>query len=98
VISTVDDCWSIKSGRDNTTKRLLPDLAKFPDGINGTAAKIHDMGLKIGIYSDAGKTTCGGHPGSLYFEDIDAATWAEWGIDCIVPLFQLLVSYNYTNM
>ncbi|KAI5837182.1 glycoside hydrolase superfamily [Morchella snyderi] len=87
----IDDCWSIKSGRDNTTQRILPDLTKFPDGIDGTAKKIHDMGLKIGIYSDAGKTTCAGYPGSLYYEDIDAATWAEWGIDylkydnCDVP-------------
>lgn len=46
------------------------------------------MGLKIGIYSDAGKTTCAGYPGSLYYEDIDAATWAEWGIDCKLLDFQ----------
>ncbi|KAL0638311.1 hypothetical protein Q9L58_002613 [Maublancomyces gigas] len=87
----IDDCWSVKTGRDPKTNRIIPDLSKFPDGIDGTAKKIHDMGLKIGIYSDAGKTTCGGYPGSLYFEDIDAEAWAEWGIDylkydnCDVP-------------
>lgn len=47
------------------------------------------MGLKIGIYSDAGKTTCAGYPGSLYYEDIDAATWAEWGIDCKLWTFNI---------
>lgn len=78
----IDDCWSVKSGRDNTTGRIIPDYTKFPDGINGTAAKIHDLGLKIGIYSSAGATTCAGYPASLGYEEIDAATWAEWGIDC----------------
>ncbi|KAL1637923.1 hypothetical protein SLS56_000480 [Neofusicoccum ribis] len=77
----IDDCWSVKSGRDNTTGRIIPDYTKFPDGINGTAAKIHDLGLKIGIYSSAGATTCAGYPASLGYEEIDAATWAEWGID-----------------
>lgn len=40
------------------------------------------MGLKMGIYSDAGTKTCAGYPGSLYYEDVDAATFAQWGIDC----------------
>lgn len=47
----VDDCWSVKSGRDPNTKRIIPDSAKFPDGISGVASKIHDLGLKVGIYS-----------------------------------------------
>lgn len=40
------------------------------------------MGLKLGIYSDAGATTCAGYPGSLLHEETDAQTWAEWGVDC----------------
>lgn len=40
------------------------------------------MGLKMGIYSDAGTKTCAGYPGSLYYEDVDAATFAGWGVDC----------------
>ena len=47
----VDDCWSIKDHRDPDTGRIIPDLEKFPSGIDGLADKIHDMGLKIGIYS-----------------------------------------------
>jgi alpha-galactosidase len=35
--------------------------------------------------SSLGTLTCGGFAGSLGFEDIDAATWAEWGIDCLSP-------------
>lgn len=88
---TVDDCWSEKTGRDNTTGRLLPNTTRFPDGISGLASKIHDMGLKFGIYSTAGNKTCGGYPASLGHEQTDAETFAEWGVDflkydnCNVP-------------
>ncbi|KFZ09721.1 hypothetical protein V502_08532 [Pseudogymnoascus sp. VKM F-4520 (FW-2644)] len=87
----IDDCWSIKDGRDETTHQIRPDLTKFPDGISGTADKIHALGLKIGIYSSAGTKTCAGYPASIGFEDVDAATFAAWGIDylkydnCYVP-------------
>ncbi|KAF1952269.1 putative alpha-galactosidase B [Byssothecium circinans] len=87
----IDDCWQIKDRRDNATNRLIPDPQRFPDGINGTAKKIHDMGLKIGIYSSAGTHTCQNYQASLGLEETDAQTWAEWGIDylkydnCNVP-------------
>ena len=46
----VDDCWSIKGDRDENG-HIRVDENKFPDGISGLADKVHDMGLKIGIYS-----------------------------------------------
>jgi alpha-galactosidase len=76
----------MKDGRDSTTGRLLPNLTRFPDGINGTADKIHNLGLKIGIYSSAGTETCAGYPASIGYESLDAQTWAEWGIDCKSPI------------
>ncbi|KAF2634400.1 alpha-galactosidase [Massarina eburnea CBS 473.64] len=89
----IDDCWSLKTGRDSSTGRLVPNITRFPDGINGTADKVHDMGLKIGIYSSAGNETCArGYAGSIDYEDVDAQTWADWGIDylkydnCNVPV------------
>jgi alpha-galactosidase len=42
---------------------------------------IHSRGLKFGIYSDAGYTTCGGRPGSRGYEYQDALTYASWGVD-----------------
>lgn len=42
---------------------------------------IHSLGLKFGIYSDAGTKTCAGYPGSLGHEDTDAAAFASWGVD-----------------
>ncbi|KAF2670307.1 putative alpha-galactosidase B [Microthyrium microscopicum] len=79
----IDDCWSVRGpgGRDNTTGRIVVDTTKFPSGIDGLARKVHALGLKIGIYSSAGTHTCAGYPASLGKEDIDAKTWAEWGID-----------------
>ncbi|KAL0068749.1 hypothetical protein AAF712_004078 [Marasmius tenuissimus] len=76
----IDDCWSLKS-RDSSSKRIVPDPAKFPDGIAGVANTVHSLGLKIGIYSDAGTATCAGYPGSLANENLDAATFSSWGID-----------------
>jgi hypothetical protein len=75
----IDDCWALRDrGPDG---RLVPDPAKFPSGIAGTAAYVHGLGLKLGIYGDAGTATCAGYPGSLGHEQIDAQTFADWGID-----------------
>lgn len=30
----------------------------------------------------AGETTCAGYPASLGYEQVDAESFAEWGIDC----------------
>ncbi|MEV0819625.1 NPCBM/NEW2 domain-containing protein [Nonomuraea rubra] len=75
----IDDCWSLRErGPDG---RLVPDPAKFPNGIKGVADYVHGKGLKLGIYGDAGTKTCAGYPGSLGHEELDAQTWADWGID-----------------
>ncbi|GAA1949822.1 glycoside hydrolase family 27 protein [Kitasatospora viridis] len=75
----IDDCW-MTSNRD-AAGHLVPDPAKFPDGISGTAAYVHGLGLKLGIYEDAGTATCAGYPGSLGHETQDAASFAAWGVD-----------------
>jgi alpha-galactosidase len=75
----IDDCWSEKA-RD-AEGRLVPDPVKFPGGIKALADYVHGKGLKLGIYGDAGTLTCAGYPGSLGHEELDARTWAEWGVD-----------------
>lgn len=67
--------------RDSTTHEIVPDPSKFPNGIIGVAEEVHALGLKLGIYSDAGTNTCAGYPGSLGMENLDAATFSSWGID-----------------
>jgi alpha-galactosidase len=75
----IDDCW-MTHNRDSGG-RLVPDPAKFPDGIKGTADYVHSLGLKLGIYEDAGTATCAGYPGSLGRETTDAQSFASWGVD-----------------
>ena len=75
----IDDCWSLKE-RDKD-KRLVADPEKFPHGMKYVADYVHSKGLKFGMYSCAGNLTCAGYPGSYEHEFIDAATFAEWGID-----------------
>jgi alpha-galactosidase len=74
----IDDHWH--GGRDDHGV-LFPDPIKFPSGVAALAEYVHARGLKFGIYSDAGEKTCGGEPGSLGFEEIDARTFASWGVD-----------------
>ncbi|WP_084700883.1 NEW3 domain-containing protein [Streptacidiphilus anmyonensis] len=75
----IDDCW-MTHDRD-ADGDLVPDPAKFPDGIKGVADYVHAKGLKLGIYESAGTLTCAGYPGSLGHEKQDAATFASWGVD-----------------
>ncbi|EYU30232.1 hypothetical protein MIMGU_mgv1a007643mg [Erythranthe guttata] len=76
----IDDCWAELS-RDDEGK-LVPKKSTFPSGMKALADYVHSKGLKLGIYSDAGYLTCSKKmPGSLGFEELDAKTFAEWGID-----------------
>ena len=76
VFINIDDGWQWKRGDDG---KLLPN-PNFPD-MNALAAYVHGKGLKIGIYSSPGPTTCGGYTGSYGHEEQDAKTWTDWGID-----------------
>ena len=78
----VDDCWLNKS-RDLTTGKLQADFERFPSGIKALADYIHSIGLKFGIYEDYGTQTCGGYPGSIDHLELDAETFAEWGVDYV---------------
>jgi alpha-galactosidase len=75
----IDDCWSQKSR--NSSGDLVADPQKFPYGMKALADYVHGKGLKLGIYSSAGLTTCAGYPASIGNEQRDANLWASWGID-----------------
>ncbi len=72
----IDDTWQGK--RD--AQGVLQPNEKFPD-MKGLADYVHSKGLKIGIYSSPGPKTCAGYEGSYQHEELDARTWAAWGID-----------------
>lgn len=79
VYINLDDCWH-SSMRDENG-RLQGDFSTFPHGIKWLVERINELGLKAGIYSSNGTLTCEGLPGSLYNEQIDAETFADWGIE-----------------
>ncbi|WP_291530586.1 glycoside hydrolase family 27 protein [Bacteroides sp. UBA939] len=74
----LDDCWH---GERDSLGFIQADPVKFPSGIKALADYVHARGLKLGIYSDAGRKTCGGRPGSFGHEYQDALQYARWGID-----------------
>ena len=83
----LDDCWqALRRAPDGT---LAAHPQRFPDGIAALADGIHALGLAFGLYSVPGSLTCaqqydgyGGDPlGSLGFEELDAYTFAGWGVD-----------------
>lgn len=83
---TIDDCWMQKN-RD-AHGNLQADPQRFPHGIKSVADAVHGLGLKFGIYEDAGYLTCGGFAGSGvpngggkdHFLQ-DARLFASWGVD-----------------
>jgi alpha-galactosidase len=74
----IDDCWA---GPRDANGFITADPQRFPAGIKTLSDYIHARGLKFGIYSDAGRLTCGGRPGSQGHEYQDALTYARWGVD-----------------
>jgi alpha-galactosidase len=83
---TIDDCW-MQRDRDNSGN-LQPDMQRFPQGIKPVAEAVHAMGLKFGIYEDAGYATCDGLAGSGepqgggkdHFVQ-DTRLFVSWGVD-----------------
>ena len=61
-------------GRDEKTGRLLIHPTRFPNGLKPVVDHIHSLGLKAGIYSDAGYNTCGNY-------------WDKDTIACYVGLY-----------
>jgi len=74
----IDDCW--QTSRDSLGF-IQADPQKFPSGIKALADYIHSKGLKFGIYSCAGRETCGNRPGSRGHEFQDALSYASFGVD-----------------
>ncbi|MES2120776.1 MAG: glycoside hydrolase family 27 protein [Pseudomonadota bacterium] len=74
----IDDCWH---GPRDANGFISADPKRFPSGIKALSDYVHSRGLKFGIYSDAGRLTCGGRPGSQGHEYQDAITYARWGVD-----------------
>jgi alpha-galactosidase len=76
----IDDCWA--ESERNAEGKFEPNHTTFPSGIKALADYVHERGLKLGIYTSAGTRTCAlTMPGGLDHEDVDAQTFADWGVD-----------------
>ncbi len=76
VYVNIDDTW--EGTRD--ASGVLRTNEKFPD-MKALAEYVHGKGLKLGIYSSPGPTTCAKFEGSYGHEQQDADLYAGWGID-----------------
>lgn len=86
----IDDCWS-ELERQPGSNKLQANYERFPDGIRPLADRLHERGLKLGIYGDCGPKTCANYPAQLklgatdpmvdnYFQ-LDAQSFAQWQVD-----------------
>lgn len=83
---TIDDCWMQKTRDSHGNLQVDPE--RFPHGMKAVADTVHKLGLKFGIYEDAGYQTCGrfagsGEPeggGKAHFVQ-DTKLFASWGVD-----------------
>ena len=85
--------------------RMVPHRERFPNDLKPVANSLHARGFKLGVYSDAGVTTCAeAQPAGYGYEEVDARTFAEWGVDyvkydyCYAPADRASAIDRYTRM
>ena len=76
----MDDLWQGTRKADGTPQ---PNASRFPNGLKTVADYVHQNGMKFGLYTDVADRTCAGAFGSYGYEEIDAKTYAEWGVDVV---------------
>ena len=72
----IDDAW--EGNRDANGE--IQTNEKFGD-MGSLATYVHNLGLKLGVYSSPGPTTCANYTASYQHEAQDAKTYAKWGVD-----------------
>jgi len=84
----IDDCWAVKpgstdpslQGEERDVQGKVKANKRFPD-MKALTDYIHSLGLKAGIYTSPGPTTCAGHTGAYLHEKQDIERFVEWGFD-----------------
>ena len=75
----IDGGWE---GFHDTNGVFHPDAERFPD-MKGLCDYVHSLGLKVGIHTSPGPTTCAGREASYGHEKRMPETFAGWGIDFV---------------
>ena len=78
---SLDDCWM--SGRNPAPdNEFIAWPTGFPNStLASTAAFVHKLGMQLGTYTAESTGTCCGHTASQGFEEVDATSFAAWGIN-----------------
>lgn len=89
----IDEGWW--HGTRDSSGNITVDTTAWPGGMSAVAAYIHSLGLKAGIYTDAGKNGCGyyyptpssvpayANTGSEGHYQQDMQTFQSWGFDYV---------------
>ena len=77
----LDDCWGL---RNESSTHIYPDPERFPQGMPAFINTLHDMGFKVGVYTDMGENACTKpFTGSWPYYQQDANDFASWGVDFV---------------
>eukprot|EP00300_Choanocystis_sp_HF-7_P033796 c46228_g1_i1.p1 GENE.c46228_g1_i1~~c46228_g1_i1.p1 ORF type:complete len:436 (+),score=83.99 c46228_g1_i1:154-1308(+) len=76
---SIDDCWLALTRNEDGV--LEPNATRFPNGLAYLSSYMHQRGVRFGLYSDIGTMTCAKYPGDQGSEELDAQTFASWGVD-----------------
>jgi alpha-galactosidase len=71
-------------GTRNAAGEITVSSRQWPHGMAWLARTLHAVGLRLGLYTDAGANGCGGAgQGSYGHYQQDADTFAAWGVDAV---------------
>ncbi len=71
-------------GQRSGNGEIAVDRSQWPHGMRWLTATLHRVGMRVGIYTDAGAEGCGGPgQGSYGHYQQDANTFASWGFDAV---------------
>ncbi len=95
----IDDCWSIKeTSRDSSLlgvprdeNGMINSNSRFPD-MKAMTDYIHSLGLKAGIYTSPGPTTCAGFVAAYQHEELDVT--AICGVGFRFPQIRLVLLFQ----
>ncbi|WP_211444078.1 alpha-galactosidase [Collimonas humicola] len=78
---TLNDPSQPQSATNNYSNFLKNNQPGFDSDLTNYVSYIHGLGMKVGLYSSSGQTTCQVYPASGGNETNDAAAFAKWRID-----------------
>merc|ERR1719272_1079811 len=79
----IDDCWMNRSPPRDADGKLFANKTRFPDGFKALGDYMHNKSVQFAIYTAESPHTCAKYPASAGYEDVDAETFASWGVDYV---------------